>query len=77
MSGIFEILKKRATSILLNEKSNEYKIAYLDAILEVFVDVKKEMGIETEPMQSHASDSRCICTDGKAAQRDVSEPCQS
>jgi len=28
-----------------------------------------------EPMQSHVGDSRCICTDGREAERDVSDCC--
>lgn len=26
---------------------------------------------------SHASDPRCVCTDGRESERDVSEPCDS
>jgi len=29
----------------------------------------------SEPSQSHAGDSRCICNDGREAERDISECC--
>jgi len=32
---------------------------------------------ELEVGESHGGDTRCVCTDGREAERDITEPCNS
>jgi hypothetical protein len=42
------------------------------AITALFAEIRSAL---MDVSASHAADSRCICTDGREAERDVCEPC--